>query len=238
MPKPTDVVVWGQTMSGKPARMGARTAAHLDVTIARLERQHPGCTLHLIQSAYNTGVGASAGTHDKDGVLDVWIEGMGWWEQQAFLRACGWAAWYRFPPAFGRHIHMISLGCPGPVGEFVPGQVRDYYAHRTGLAGHASDPSWHPADINQTIFDYPAWLAEKENDMTKEELASAPIKMLIGPENKVKEVTLQNVLRDLEGTQDMHGKRLQTIETKLDEILKLLAKPAAARPTTTKAAGK
>lgn len=208
-------ITWGRTTGGKPARMGRRTAAHLDYTIALLAVLHPGAKLHVIQSAYNTGVDASAGTHDKDGCLDVYIEGLSWWDQQRFLRTCGWAAWYRYPPTFGRHIHMISLGCPGPLGEFVPGQIRDYYNHRTGLKGHARDHSWFPPDIDATVFDFDEW----ENEMKKEEVASAPITMLVGPDNKPKKVTLQNVLRDLEGTQDVQGKQLAEINHKLDRLL-------------------
>lgn len=161
----TDIVIWGRTTSGKTARMGRRTAAHLDYTIARLKKKYPEARLHVIQSAYNTGVAASAGTHDKDGCLDLWIEGLGWWAAQRFLRECGWAAWYRFPPAFGHHLHVISLGCPGPVGVFVPGQIDDYYRHALGLKGqHASgiDKSWFPANIKATVFDYPAYLRQQK----------------------------------------------------------------------------
>jgi hypothetical protein len=92
-------------------------------------------------------------------VLDVEIVGMDWSNAQGFLRRCGWAAWWRKPPTFDDHIHMVSLGYPGQVGVFVPGQVADYYAHRTGLAGHAADPSWFPADIDSTVFDYDQWKA-------------------------------------------------------------------------------
>lgn len=159
---PAAVVTWGRTTAGKVARMGARTAAHVDYTIYQLSKKHPGAVLHVIQSAYNTGVAASAGTHDKDGCIDVYIEGLDWLDAQAFLRSCGWAAWYRYPPLFGYHIHMISLGCPGPLGIFVPGQISDYYHHRNGLAGHAADDTWHPANIDNTIFDYAAWLKVKE----------------------------------------------------------------------------
>ena len=48
---------------------------------------------------------------------------------------------------------------------FVPGQISDYYAHRSGLKGHAADTSWHPDDIDSTIFDFPAWQREQEDDM-------------------------------------------------------------------------
>lgn len=171
MTSPNDVVVWGKTTGGKTARMGRRTAAHLDWTIEKLKKKNPKAKLHVIQSAYNTGVKASAGTHDKDACLDVYIEGMGWWDQQRFLRECGWAAWYRFPPAFGHHIHMVSLGYgSAPVGKFVPGQVKDYYNHALGLKGkHDSgdDGSWFPKNIDATIFNYAKYT---EEDMSQEDV--------------------------------------------------------------------
>lgn len=151
------------TIGGKTFRAGRRTAAHLLWTIARLKAKHPGTTLEVIQPCYNTGVAASAGTHDKDGVLDVRIVGLPWLAAQGFLRSSGWAAWWRHSGTWEAesmwHIHMVSLGCPGPLGIYVPGQIDDYYAHRDGLADHAHDPTWHPADIAKTVFDYPAWQA-------------------------------------------------------------------------------
>jgi hypothetical protein len=153
-----DKVVWGHTTSLKPAIMGRRTAAHLDATIARLRRRHPAARLEVIQSAYNTGVKASAGTHDLDTALDVRIVGLDWWTAQKFLRRNGWAAWYRHQPLFTDHIHMITLGYgTAPVGIYIPGQVDDYYRHAYGLKGQhdsGDDPSWFPRDIDATIFKF------------------------------------------------------------------------------------
>lgn len=156
------------TLGGRTFDAGQRTVAHLLWTIAQLAKRFPMARLEVIQGCYNTGVEASAGTHDFDGVLDVRIVGLDWWVAQKFLRQCGWAAWFRFPPAFGLHIHMISIGCPGPVGIFVPGQLDDYYRHALGLKGQhdsGDDTSWFPADINNTIFDFPAYLREQEDNV-------------------------------------------------------------------------
>jgi hypothetical protein len=148
------------TFGGQTFRAGRRTAAHLEWTAEVLAELQPDANLVVIQPCYNTDVTASAGTHDFDGVLDVAILGMDWFPAQRFLREHGWAAWYRFPPAFSHHIHMVSLGCPGPLGEFVPGQILDYHAHAFGLAGQhdpGSDHSWFPDDIDATTFDFQAW---------------------------------------------------------------------------------
>lgn len=158
--RPTDKVLWGKTTSGERAIMGRRTAAHLDWTILRLKKKYPNARLEVIQSAYNDDVPQSAGTHDKDAALDVRIVGLGWWAAQWFLRMCGWAAWFRRPPSFSEHIHMISLGYPGGddfVGIYVPGQVDDYYRHALGLKGQhdsGSDTSPFPRDIDSKIFDF------------------------------------------------------------------------------------
>ena len=177
--------MWGRTVYGGTARMGRRTAAHIDWTTERLAKEHPGARLRIIQSCYNTTVAASAGTHDKDGCLDVQIDGMDWYDAQHYLPGHGWAAWYRYPPTFSpSHIHMISLGCPGPVGIYVPGQIDDYYHHRTGLVGHYSDNSWHPSNIDSTVFNYPAYLKSKEPHLNSVEAVRLAITRAIS-ENPV-----------------------------------------------------
>jgi hypothetical protein len=146
------------TPGGNPVYCGRRTAAHLDYTRSRLPS---GCELFIIQGAFNTGVEASKGTHDYDAVLDVGIFGMDWWDAQRFMRECKWAAWYRFPPTFdGDHLHVVSLGTTAKVGEYVPGQIDDYYHGRNGLAGHAADTTWRPSRI--TVFEYNSFLKEDE----------------------------------------------------------------------------
>jgi hypothetical protein len=151
------------------------TAADLLHLQAALDREHPGARIHVAQPCYNVGVDLSAGTHDKDAVLDFIIVGLTWLEAQAFLRRHGWTAWWRHTgdwadPALW-HLHAISLaafkaGCP--VGDFIPGQVDDYYRHALGLVdGHdtGSDPTWHPADIDSTVFDYRHWFKQQEDAM-------------------------------------------------------------------------
>lgn len=111
-------------------RCTARTAAHLRWTIRQLERRHPGAKLVILQPCYNTGVDASAGTHDFDAVLDVQIIGLDWWEAQWFLRTCGWAAWFRHTGIWADrdawHIHMVSLP-PGLSSNPTPEQVGQAY---------------------------------------------------------------------------------------------------------------
>lgn len=130
----------------------------------------------MIQPCYNEGVDASAGTHDKDAVLDIEIVGMTWPRAQKFLRECGWAAFWRHTGSWEArsawHIHMASLGATAAgciVGYLIDGgkslfghimassQYEDYYNHLDALADHGPDPSWHPADIKSTVFSYSAY---------------------------------------------------------------------------------
>lgn len=164
---------------GRTFTASNRTAAHLQTTIAKLAALHPSARLVIIQTCYNQGVAASAGTHDYDGVFDVEIVGLTWWQAQRFLRSCGWAAWYRhtgiWADSSAWHIHMCSIpeGLPGnptidqidgayshvgiQVGIYVPGQIDDYYAHALGLKGlhrAGDDRSWFPSNINATVYRY------------------------------------------------------------------------------------
>lgn len=168
LPDPAEVIT--VTLGDKTFRAGRRTAAHLEATVEALAIQQPTAHLHVIQPCYNTGYAPSAGTHDGDGVLDVRIDGLDWWAAQRFMREQGWACWYRhtgeWAAVSGWHIHAVSIGCPGPVGIYVPGQVADYYRHALGLKGqHDSglDHSWFPADIEPTVFDYPGFIAAQED---------------------------------------------------------------------------
>lgn len=166
----SDIVYYSRpNIYGTKFKCSRRTAEHLDRTIYRLkklgEKNKKQYVLRIIQGSYNTSVAASAGTHDYDAVLDVQIVGMDWDEQQKWLRKNGWAAWYRSPAqGFSPHIHMISLPrykqkWVAKVGQWVPGQVDDYYAHRDGLSSHAPDNTWHPDSIRRTIFNYTTWVA-------------------------------------------------------------------------------
>jgi hypothetical protein len=143
--KPT---IWGRSF-----HCSRRTGAFLDFLQDMLPER---CDLRIIQGCYNTSISASAGTHDYDAVLDVYITGMGWYDMQHIIRQWGGAAWWRHPPTFTNHIHFVVLGYRTRVGEYVPGQVQDYYNDRSGLVGHAPDSSWHPSP--QFVFDYTRYI--------------------------------------------------------------------------------
>lgn len=188
-PKPTDRVMWSKKdIYGKRVTGSFRTICHVD-RLDALAQGRFGQGLAVIQPSYNTGVRASAGTHDYDACLDVYIPGVDWYVAQKFLRANGFACWYRHPPLFGNHIHGFTLPpregksisddwkvAGFTVGKYVDGgwslygrlvtssQIEDYYRHAFGLAGMhtpGSDKSWFPSNIEATIFDLDAYVARR-----------------------------------------------------------------------------
>lgn len=174
-------------LNGRKYKAGFRTLCHMN-RLDNLARKKYGHGVTVLQPPFNTSVAASAGTHDKDAVWDVHIEGVGWWEQQRFFRANGFGCWYRHPPLFGNHIHGFTLpphrgGAEDDfrqagmkVGKYVDGglstvghlitssQLVDYYNHAFGLSGqhgHGSDHSWFPHDIGATTFNLRAYVQRR-----------------------------------------------------------------------------
>lgn len=173
-------VKWSRTTTGGRAVYGSlRSIAWLD-HIDSLARKKFGKSVDVIQSAYNTGVAASAGTHDLDACYDVQIVGVPWLTQQAFFRANGAGAYARVEGWSTPHIHLFVLPpvfASGSVserydkaglevGKFVDGglssegrtvgssQIADYYMHRDATSNHYIDNSWFPPNIDATVFDF------------------------------------------------------------------------------------
>ncbi len=65
--------------------------------------------------------------------------------------------------------------------------------------GRKIDPNFDMAVFRQAVK------RAKETDMTPDQIATAPLTMLKGKDNVPTKTTLQDALRDLEGTQDKHG---------------------------------
>jgi hypothetical protein len=105
----------------------------------------------LGQGSYNVGVGASAGTHDGGGVIDIMFAGLNHKQRKAtvrWLRKAGFAAWAREGAAWGAggsndHAHAVLLGhrTASPAAK---SQMDSYRAGRDGLAGNAPDHTWKP----------------------------------------------------------------------------------------------
>lgn len=182
-PAYTAKVMWSRTTTnGKAVTGSLRSIAHLD-HLNTLSIKKFGKPIDVFQSAFNTGVALSKGTHDYDACYDVRILGVPWLTQQAFFRANGAGAYARVAGWPTAHIHYFTLppvfasgtvaeryGKAGlKVGYLVDGgwttqgrviassQIVDYYQHRDATSDHAIDSSWFPSDIDASVFDFNAY---------------------------------------------------------------------------------
>jgi hypothetical protein len=166
-----------------------RTVAALETAQAKL-KDDPDWTVY--QGSYNTGVSASAGTHDGGGAVD--LSPYNWEKRVRALRAVGFAAWHRpaLPGVWGEHIHAILVG-DREMSSGANAQVVDYLNFRNGLADHAVDNTWHP---NPPVkFDYPAWKVEQRRIAERAARASAAVKNAIA-----------SLIRARKNTDDPQGK--------------------------------
>lgn len=106
-------------------------------------RRLGGCRWRVTQGSYNAGgVGASAGTHDGGGALDIDVGGGCGARPRAVraLRKVGFAAWFRptIPGLWNRHIHAIAVN-DTDLSSGAAAQVSEYYRGYDGLAGDGRD---------------------------------------------------------------------------------------------------
>lgn len=129
----------GSRITFRGRAMNERTKAML------LEAERlAGRTYGVTQGSYNPGgVGASAGTHDGGGALDLSVSGLTTTQRTTAvrsLRRVGFAAWYRSPSEgpWNAHIHAIAIS-DTDLSSGAQSQVGDYYLGRNGLANHGAD---------------------------------------------------------------------------------------------------
>ena len=135
----TRVISPGSRTTYHGKTMNTRTRAMLVEAERRLGRQ-----VGVTQGSYNPGgVGASAGTHDGGGALDISVSGLTTAQRTATvkaLRQVGFAAWLRTPAQgdWGYHIHAIAIN-DTDLSSGAQHQAGDYYLGRNGLANRAAD---------------------------------------------------------------------------------------------------
>lgn len=188
-PKPNAMCTWTKkTTSGRAIRGTFWTLCHLN-RLNNLALKRFGVEIQVIQPDWNTGVAASAGTHDFDSTWDLWIPGVDPWVQQKFFRANGLGGWMRRPPLFGWHYHGFTLPKPEgkvraddfrmmgiKVGIYVDGgmssrgalvtssQITDYHQEAFGLSNQhtpGSDKSWFPKNKDATVFDLKTYVERR-----------------------------------------------------------------------------
>lgn len=136
----TNVVSSGSRITYQGKTINTRTKAMLDEAQTRLG----GMVLTISQGSYNPGgVGASAGTHDGGGALDISVSGMSDATRVDIvrkLREVGFAAWLRTPAQgnWAYHIHAMAVSDPhqSPAAWHQSG---DYYLGKNGLANRGPD---------------------------------------------------------------------------------------------------
>lgn len=165
---PTDLIT--VTRLGRTFKASRRTVAHLDYTIAAFARKFPKARLVIIQPCYNTGVAASAHTHDYDAVFDFGFAGSfpgltaarKWRRFSIFMRNHGWGGWWRHTGSWAApsewHFHGFTLPADllhfaTRVGTYIDGglssegrvtassQLADYLGGALGLAGQHKNGS-------------------------------------------------------------------------------------------------
>jgi len=157
-----------------------RGAAFLD-TLADNLGYKDGMT--VFQGMYNPGgVGASGGTHDGGGAVD--LSPFDWEAKVRAARALGAAAWHRerlFDAngnlIWNEHIHMVIAG-DRQMSPEARNQIEDYNNHLDGLAGMRHDDfPFHP-DLTP-VFSYADYV-RKQRRRTRARLAlTGAIKKLI-----------------------------------------------------------
>lgn len=136
---------------------GRLVNARTKVMLQRAEIKFGG-KFTLTQGSYNRGVGASAGTHDGGGVVDIAVNAYSSSRRKDLveaLRRAGFAAWLRTPAeGFQYHVHACAIG-DREMASAARSQVAAYFAGRNGLAGNGPDSA--PASVGRP---YPAWAAK------------------------------------------------------------------------------
>jgi peptidoglycan hydrolase-like protein with peptidoglycan-binding domain len=134
----TNEISAGSRVGYRGVTMNTRTKAMLLAAENLL-----GFQLTMTQGSYSSGVGASAGTHDGGGALDISVSGMSVATRNNValnLRKVGFAAWVRTPAQgdWGYHIHAIALS-DTDLSSGAQHQAGDYYLGYNGLAGRGAD---------------------------------------------------------------------------------------------------
>lgn len=124
------------------ARMNVRTREMLQRAEKYAKAMGAPGSFAITQGSYHPGVGASAGTHDGGGALDIRIRGVSGATADRMvkaLRMAGFAAWRRgVGDGFSPHIHAIAIG-DRQATRIAKSQVAEYFRGGDGLTGSRRD---------------------------------------------------------------------------------------------------
>jgi hypothetical protein len=172
------------------------------LTIAALEYAEAlaGHEFIVTQGSYQSSVAASAGTHDKGGVVDLRWTGDN--ADITALRAAGFAAWHRTPAQgpWPDHVHAVLIGHP-LLAPSAARQVESMRAGRNGLLNNGPDDgprvtphprtNWWPPREEDDMPGYTEWPQEDRDALVADivkGLTSAPIDLGDGKRRSLKQV--------------------------------------------------
>lgn len=174
-----------------------RTKAILTVAADRLGYKDG---LTVFQGSYNPGgVGASGGTHDGGGAVD--LSPFQWQRKVKALRDLGGAAWHRPAIAglWGEHVHVVFAG-DRELSPQARDQIVDYANGRDGLAGNGPDTfDYHPKLVP---FDYPGYVRKQRQRRRTLRGLAADIRRLVARRKALARIIVRKRQRreDLKGT--------------------------------------
>lgn len=122
----------------RPSWRGRTNVDALTIAVIEAAEKKAGHQFVVTQGSYQSGVAASAGTHDRGGAVDL-----RWCGHDSCVRAlreAGAWAWHRTPAQgpWGHHIHFVVKGHPN-LAPSAARQVVSGEAGRNGLANNGPD---------------------------------------------------------------------------------------------------
>lgn len=143
----------------RPLWRGRRDVDALTIACLLHAEQILGYQLAITQGSYQSSVAASAGTHDRGGVVDISVKGMDTAQRRTVVRAlrlAGMAAWWRTPAQgdWPDHIHAVVSVHP----DLAPAAARQVEALRrgeNGLAGRGPDDGPRVIPLPAPVWPWP-----------------------------------------------------------------------------------
>jgi hypothetical protein len=210
----------GGAVSWRGVTLDQRSASMMDEAC----RLAPEVPVTPTQGSYSGGVGASAGTHDGGGAIDIAASGLSREQSDDLvlaMRRVGWAAWLRTPSEgdWPYHIHGIAAACPDLSAD-AQHQVMSYMYGHNGLANDLPDTG--PRD-----FDYPGITWEEYLEGKQDQTQEAG-DMIVGQDEQTGRIWLVSGNRKLElpqggGNRQGAGTAAgQTGHVYVDEVLQMI----------------
>ncbi|MBK1787713.1 peptidoglycan-binding domain-containing protein [Prauserella cavernicola] len=127
---------------GSKTTMDGKTVNTRTADMVKAAERRSGEDFTVTQGSYNAGgVGASGGTHDGGGAVDLSVRGLSDTDAAVkALREVGFAAWHRTESQgdWAAHIHAIAISDTDMSPE-AQAQAGDYFEGRNGLANNGKD---------------------------------------------------------------------------------------------------